>query len=127
MRKDVFRPWKEKTKKLQEETLTDVLNREGAKDIRYEGTALRFTYAGLVVEVINQEERLVGYIHKKPPTDEEKRLLGEASSAFHSNSGERIGALVNRLMYRHFVFNGRPVQAIRDVLELAKMPPDKVG
>ena len=67
-------------------------------------------------------------MHKKPTNELEVRCLADARSILRSDaySVEEREQFLRELDYRAFVFNGRPAEAIHDVMELAIMPIEEV-
>lgn len=128
MKPDIFKHWQgaNASQPHKEVDVIQLLVDNGATDVAIEGTSLKFDYAGLQVDVVSQETRLIGSAHKKPKTDLERRCLEDDSKVFNSGDVEKIEEFINTLNYRQFVFDGQPHLAILDVLELAKMPLERV-
>ncbi|MBI2649871.1 hypothetical protein HYX04_00995 [Candidatus Woesearchaeota archaeon] len=130
MTRDIFEGWK-KSKVLESPQPTEddpirFLNGEGATNAHYKGTSIVFDYKGLVVDLMDQESRVVGRIHKKPTNDLERQCLEDAPKVFRSGNPNQIEGMITNLNYRAFVFGGKFHSAILDVLELARMPIEKV-
>lgn len=124
--------WEEKRKrqieeeKMQKEQIIFALTTEYGipkETIRTNGYWFDFSYRGLMVNFVNQTNRFCGEIHRPPANEDERECLRDSSFIMHTDEYPEFQKEFN---FRHFVINGSPLEALRQVMELAELPLEKV-
>lgn len=91
--------------------------------IHTNGYSFKFSYRGLIVNFVNQTERLCGEIHRPPINKDEREDLERF--AFIAGTDEYL-EFQKKFNFRHFVISGSPLEALSRVMELAELPLEEV-
>ena len=90
------------------------------KDISTNGYWFRFSYRGIQINFVNQEDRLCVEMYRAPISNEEKVFFAQHESQLHQIAGGPVGKKFQELYsYKDLVIDGSLEQALEKIKLLA--------